>query len=484
MNDEALEFYRARVNSLAAESVKADRRTTYLTRQVRQMRLGFELLTEIHRTTAGLRKDRDVLLHTATCIQMRLAMDLVIVLTAGAGGQREYTPSITLAASGAVAVPLLPVAPDPQWMMARRPAVAGATAEGVAPDRDPAFVGHLREQLALASMMALPLVVEGAPVGLLVAGRVPRHARMLEMPLEEADVTTFEAIGSMVAATLSNLLREREKEAIELQITGGFAHEMRNSLSAARLVLARATGEDSGSLCEQNVGALRGLFGSIEGQLDDALRRQAATVVREISRTERTLHETLGEASLAVNRALLITSEILGYARAGAGVNGGREVDLGEMVRGVLGPLEPSLRAADVVVETALEAGVTRFAEEGHIHSIISNLVLNARDALVALAPGDAVERGGRVLKIRIERTADHDLLVVEDNGVGIPEANRERIFEPFFTTKPETGTGLGLGLVKKLATSYDASIEVQTEPDRGTVMRVRFPPTGLPKAR
>ena len=51
-----------------------------------------------------------------------------------------------------------------------------------------------------------------------------------------------------------------------------------------------------------------------------------------------------------------------------------------------------------------------------------------------------AGEEGKKELKIE-----------VRDNGPGIPEENLHEIFEPFFSTKPSTGTGLGLGVVKRL---------------------------------
>jgi len=66
--------------------------------------------------------------------------------------------------------------------------------------------------------------------------------------------------------------------------------------------------------------------------------------------------------------------------------------------------------------------------------------------------------------------------LVVEDTGPGIPEAHRARLFEPFFTTKPARGTGLGLGVVRKLTQLYGGSVEVDTEVGRGTRVGLTLP--------
>jgi CheY-like chemotaxis protein len=66
--------------------------------------------------------------------------------------------------------------------------------------------------------------------------------------------------------------------------------------------------------------------------------------------------------------------------------------------------------------------------------------------------------------------------VVVADNGAGISAEVRAHIFEPFFTTKTDTGTGLGLSLVKRYLDLYGASLSVESEPGDHTRFSVRFP--------
>jgi len=63
----------------------------------------------------------------------------------------------------------------------------------------------------------------------------------------------------------------------------------------------------------------------------------------------------------------------------------------------------------------------------------------------------------------------------VDDNGPGIPTAERERIFRPFFTTKGR-GTGLGLALVQKIIVTHNGRIQVSGSPAGGASLQVVLP--------
>lgn len=106
--------------------------------------------------------------------------------------------------------------------------------------------------------------------------------------------------------------------------------------------------------------------------------------------------------------------------------------------------------------------------ERSRAEQVLLNLTVNARDALL----------GGGSLAVGVARGVESDVvLTIEDTGVGMDEAVRERIFEPFFTTKKSgKGTGLGLATVYGIVTDAGGHIDVTTAIGEGTTFRVHFP--------
>ncbi len=106
---------------------------------------------------------------------------------------------------------------------------------------------------------------------------------------------------------------------------------------------------------------------------------------------------------------------------------------------------------------------------------ILANLVANAIYAT----------RGGGRIAVRFGRSdAAGFTLSVEDDGEGMDEDTRLRAMEPFFTTKqPGQGTGLGLPIVYGIARSWNASVDIQSQPGVGTRVTIAIPDATLPTA-
>ncbi|HJS46834.1 MAG TPA: ATP-binding protein, partial [Gemmatimonadales bacterium] len=139
-----------------------------------------------------------------------------------------------------------------------------------------------------------------------------------------------------------------------------------------------------------------------------------------------------------------------------------------------VGPLEPVdlAAAATEVVQlyrlaedgarvrlTGAPGTTPRPARRDEVKEVLVNLLENARNAA---ATEIVVEVGP-------------DGLAVRDDGVGIPVDDLTRVFEPRFSTTT-SGAGLGLAIVRRLVEGWGAGVQLESEPGRGTTVRVRWP--------
>lgn len=111
------------------------------------------------------------------------------------------------------------------------------------------------------------------------------------------------------------------------------------------------------------------------------------------------------------------------------------------------------------------------------IPQLISAIVFNLADNAVKYSPD------GSTVDLLVEDTAQAVVLTVSDQGVGIPEEDRERIFERFYRvdkshSREVGGTGLGLSIVKHAALILGAKIDLQSSLGKGTTVTVQFPKT------
>lgn len=110
----------------------------------------------------------------------------------------------------------------------------------------------------------------------------------------------------------------------------------------------------------------------------------------------------------------------------------------------------------------------------GDFSQSIQNIIVNAIDAMKYSK--------NKVLTLRTYVQRNVLVLEIEDTGEGISEEFKNKVFEPFFTTKekekgnPQSGTGLGLTITKKLLSSYGIDIYIDTNKEQGTIFKLCFP--------
>ena len=193
------------------------------------------------------------------------------------------------------------------------------------------------------------------------------------------------------------------------------------------------------------------------------------------------VHADVQEILHAGERAATLTRQLLAFSRQQ--ILAPRVLNFNTVVAGMESLLRRLLgEDIDLVVVLTPDVGNVK-ADPGQIEQVITNLAVNARDAM---------PRGGRLTIEMQNVTVDEDSarqhgvamppgsyvrLAVSDSGVGMDEATRARIFEPFFTTKgPGKGTGLGLSTVYGIVTQSHGFLWVDSKVGRGTSFKIFLP--------
>lgn len=118
-------------------------------------------------------------------------------------------------------------------------------------------------------------------------------------------------------------------------------------------------------------------------------------------------------------------------------------------------------------------------ADEGQMHQVLMNLVVNASDAMpnggkLTIATRNVEIDASFAVRLPDAKSGPYVLLSVSDTGVGMDEETRSKIFEPFFTTKPKgVGTGLGLSTVYGIVRQEQGWIRVDSEVGKGSTFEI-----------
>jgi signal transduction histidine kinase len=152
------------------------------------------------------------------------------------------------------------------------------------------------------------------------------------------------------------------------------------------------------------------------------------------------------------------------------GRQGQQQIDVNEIVRGVLQSLAGELKEGEVEVRPELADLPTVDAHRGQIQEVVFNLVQNAVEAMSTTADR------GRVLRVRTE-TRGHDAVAVtvEDSGPGIAAGRLDEIFGAFVTTKPH-GMGLGLAICRMIVEHHGGELTASSDGKSGASFQFIVP--------
>ena len=189
----------------------------------------------------------------------------------------------------------------------------------------------------------------------------------------------------------------------------------------------------------------------------------------------------LRQVIAASERATTLVHQILSFSRQTPGER--RRVSVGKIAREALSLLRAALPST-ISIKCDVEAVVDMVdADPTQLHQVFMNLGANAGHAMGTRA-------GELTIKIANARpgewrtgvtnplpAGDYLCIEVKDTGCGMSHEVIKRIFDPFFSTKPvNEGTGLGLAVVHGIVTDHGGTIQVESEPGKGTVFRIMLP--------
>ncbi len=260
-------------------------------------------------------------------------------------------------------------------------------------------------------------------------------------------------------------LIQQEKLASLGQLTAGIAHEIKNPLNFVN------------NFSEVSVD----LIGETLEEMEKGEKRDHTLIRDNLEDLQSNLRKIREHGA----RANTIVTSMLQHSRGSSGKK--EPTDLNVFIKESVNLSYHGMRAGKNPINVEINLDLDPKIHETPLikedfSRVIINLCNNAFDAMRSKTLQGFETLGGLELyqpklTVRTKSENDHMLILIEDNGPGIPEEIKEKILQPFFTTKKGTeGTGLGLSIAHDIVKAHGGELKVKTKEGEGTEFIIQLP--------
>ena len=430
-----IEYYKRQLDELAGVNLKLDYQISGLRHELKQKRKGFELLSELQRTVGSQHSISAIFEVTAKAINSTLGMDRTVIFT-GTDQEGVFRPVFWLGyphEMDAILPTLLVSFPEDISLGKAHLLVTQATP-------DEGLTADIRKKFQLPGFYCSGVEVDGQCIGLLLSGRI-LEKRPLYPPLDAGDVDSFTAIAGLITAIVRNMKVSRLEEAdrLKTRFFANISHEFRTPITLT-------------------IGPLESMLKNRYGTVNERVRAQLDGMLRNQARLLSLVNQILDLAKLE-SGGMKLRAELIPDMNEFVAVRAEQFRSWAEK-RGfeLRMQFDPTVR------------GLPIFVDKEKFDRAILNLMSNA----CKFTKTGFVQVSTRIEDDRFEMS-------VTDSGIGIKPDELPFVFDRFkqadgSASREYAGTGLGLSLVKELASLHGGQITVQSEYNVGTTFTISFP--------
>ena len=428
-------YYKRQADELTGENIRLDTAISGLRHELQQRRQGFALLSQLQQSIGAYKEVASIFEITLRAINGTLGMDKTVVLTP-TEEENGYRPSQWLGfrPEDASTLSSLRFTFPPEFAEGTGLFVVTRSAEPTP------LVKEIRDAFDLPYFICLPIMVEGAPIGLLLSGRLGEMGPFV-LALNQGDVDTFQAIAGLISASVQNMRVTilEEMDRLKTEFFANVSHEFRTPITLTLGPLEQL---------------LKGRYGEVPESMDEQLRA--------IQRNQA--------------RLLALVNQILDLAKLEAGsmqLQAGPVPDLNRFIEERLRPFRAAAESRGLELRRSMDEQVSRadvFIDREKFERLLLNLLSNALK----------FTKQGHV-EVSTEILGNEFCLAVSDTGIGIKQDQLPHIFDRFrqadgSESREHAGTGLGLALVKEVARLHGGEVTVRSQYGEGSMFRVSIP--------